>query len=97
MLIWSCLFTLQGFLFSAEASDPERRGAVKWPLVGLFDPHGFAFPWNDKQEGVGYNSLRWADQHIHKVGLRMLRVHVSCRVLCRRFPVVAGHGRVELW
>lgn len=57
--------TRQGFLFKEEVMEQGRNGAVKWPLVGLFDSTGCDIAGGP--DDIGKDALRWADQHVHKV------------------------------
>lgn len=45
-----------------------ETGAVKYPLVGWFDARGILPLLDDSEPAtVGMDTLKWAEQHIHKV------------------------------
>jgi hypothetical protein len=75
----------QGFIFEDVAASSERQGAIKYPLVGLFDSSGFLEGDTREPATIGMNSLRWADSHIHKVGrpcpARVCHVQLECCVV----------------
>lgn len=72
-----------GFVHAEAAAEPGRRGAAKFPLIGLYGPVvGVAgdpraepgVGGGDGGDGgcdgvasVGWGELRWCDCHIHKV------------------------------
>jgi hypothetical protein len=56
-------------LFSEIPKDPNRLGAVSYPLIGIFPEMGEIKVDESDVAYVGVNILKWAEQHVHLVDI----------------------------